>query len=81
VWHVCGTPGPRSPRPTGTGSEETAPDLHGDMRAGDRDRTGMTSLEGVPHHAVMLADLGIQVPVSGCWLPLLAPVNGTPMAR
>ena len=30
----------------GTGGEETGPDLHGDKRAGDRDRTGMTSLEG-----------------------------------
>ena len=29
--------------------------------AGDRDRTGMTSLEGVPQRAVMGADLGIRL--------------------
>ena len=41
----------------------------------------MTSLEGVPHHAVMLPDLGIQVPVGSSWLPLLAPANGTLILR
>jgi dihydrofolate reductase len=33
--------------------------------AGDRDRTGMTSLEGVPQHAVMGSDLGVRF-TGGC---------------
>ena len=51
VWHVCGTRRSRSPRPTGAGSEDTTPDLRRSQRAGDRDRTGMTSLEGFGHMA------------------------------
>ena len=41
-----GTNGPRLLGPTRTGSDSTASDLGWSMRAGDRDRTGMTSFEG-----------------------------------
>ena len=46
LWHVCGTRRSRSPHPKGTGSQETAPELGRSMRAGDGNRTRMTSLEG-----------------------------------
>jgi hypothetical protein len=45
LWHVCGTNGPRAPRPTRTGSDGTASDLYRSNRAGDGNRNRMTSLE------------------------------------
>ena len=46
LWHVCGTNAPRAPRPTRTRSDDTASDLHRSKRAGEGNRTLMTSLEG-----------------------------------
>ena len=72
------TPSAGSPATAGPTAAGSAADL---VEADEGNQIPMTSLEGVPHHAVMLADLGIQLPLGSCWLPLLAPANGTPMAR
>jgi hypothetical protein len=60
---------------------DTDPDLGWDHGAGEGNRTLMTSLEGVPHRAVVGADLRIGVSDSNRGLPLLTLANGTLMAR
>jgi hypothetical protein len=49
--------------------------------AGEGNRTLMTSLEGVPHGAVVGADLHVGVAVGSRGLPLFTLANGTLMAR
>ena len=57
------------------------PDLRFWVGAGEGNRTLMTSLEGVPHAAVVGADLHVGVSAGGPGLPLLTLANGTLMAR
>ena len=49
--------------------------------AGEGDRTLMTSLEGVPHRAVVGADLHVGVAAGSRGLLPLTLANGTLMAR
>jgi hypothetical protein len=47
----------------------------GPIGSGEGNRTLMTSLEGVPHRAVMGADLHVEVSDSNRGLPLVTPAN------
>ena len=49
--------------------------------AGEGNRTLMTSLEGVPHGAIVGADLYLGVAGSNRGVPLVTLANGTLMAR
>jgi hypothetical protein len=57
------------------------PDLQFWVGAGEGNRTLMTSLEGVPHRAVVGADLHVGVAGGNRGLPLVTLANGALMAR
>ncbi len=46
VWHVCGTPVTRTPKPASIRTPKNAGDQQEGNRAGDGNRNRMTSLEG-----------------------------------
>src|SRR6266581_5365963 len=62
IGHACGTESALVPCAFVREGSETCPDLRWSRRAGEGNRTLMTSLEGVPPMAVAGAGLRVRVP-------------------
>jgi hypothetical protein len=81
VWHVCGTPRQNMPRTPGDRTPKNVPDQPGNYRAGDGNRTRMTSLEGVWRTGVRAAELETLMLLGSRGCLLITVANGPLMAR